>query len=63
MNSEIGVITPSFLKNNSVYFFISGMLGLPCCMGSSLVAVRSYSQVVALGLLTVVPSLVAEHGL
>ena len=40
------------------------VLGLCCCVGSSLVVVsRAYSLVVVLGLLIVVASLVAEHGL
>ena len=40
------------------------VLGLCCCVGSSLVvACRAYSLVVVLGLLIVVASLVAEHRL
>ena len=40
------------------------VLGIHCCMGFSLVVKsRSYSLVVEHGLLIVVASLVAEHGL
>ena len=47
---------------NFIYFW--AVLDLYCCVGFSLVAVsRSYSLVVARGLLTAVAFLVAAHGL
>ena len=45
-------------------FFFPAMLGLCCCIGFSLIAASGgYSLVAVCGLLTVVASLVAEHGL
>ena len=47
----------------NVYFFLA-VLGLPCCVGFSLVAVSGgYSVVVTYWLLIVVTSVVAEHSL
>ena len=43
-----------------IYLFLA-VLGLPCCVGLSLVA-GSYSLVAMHGVLVVGPSLVAEHG-
>ena len=46
-----------------IYFFLA-VLGLPCCVGFSLVAVSGgYSVVVTYWLLIVVMSLVAGHSL
>ena len=52
----------SFFKN-FIYLF-SAVLGLCCCMDFSQIAASGASLLVAVrGLLTVVASLVAEHGL
>ena len=45
-------------------YLLWAVLGLPCCMSSSLVvANRGHALVAAGRLLLVVPSLVEEHGL
>ena len=53
----------SFVKNNFVYLFLA-VLGLPHCIGFSLVAPSGgHFPVMAQGLLIVVASPVAEHRL
>ena len=53
-------ILPTFLKN----LFIFGCAGSLCCMGfSPAIESRDYSLVVVHELLTVIVSLVVEHGL
>ena len=61
---KVSYFSLSLLKNNFIYLLISGCAGFCCCSGSSLVAAsRNYSLVAVPGLLIVVASLVAEHGL
>lgn len=55
-----------FYKYNFIYFMylLWAVLGLPCCVSSSLVvANRGHTLVAAGRLLLEVPSLVEEHGL
>ena len=55
--------TLSFLIVLFIYLFMA-VLGLPCCLGFSLVAANEGCSLVAVhGLLLVVASLVVEHGL
>jgi len=56
--------SPLPIKKNIFTYLFLAVLGLHCCTNFSLVAVsRGYSLVAVHGLLIVVASLVAEHGL
>ena len=52
------------IKKINLFILLLAVLGLCCCMGFSLVAVRGgYSLVLVCGLIIMVASLVVEHGL
>ena len=51
------------IYNIYIYFFFLAVLGFPCCVGFSVVAVSGGCSVAVRGLLNVVASFVAEWGL
>ena len=57
---HVNSCSKAFLKNNFICLLLA-VLGLHCCVGSSLGAVSGGHSVAALGLLIEVASLVAKH--